>query len=816
METIYNKINPRKVLGCLMAFAMVLFSLNVSGQVAAPYSEDFNAGSIPAGWSVACDGGGSGFMFSGNPGYNASTSQGNTAATGTFAWIDFSGSDVGCWMQMVDIDVSSLTSALLTFDLFSDIGTYSTSPNSLYVEAFDGSAWNVVATFDQFTTGWDIQFVGCSGYDVGGTLTLRFRAESSGLSSDYYNDILIDNVSVAENNVGVLGCTDPTACNYNANATTDDGSCDFTCFGCTDPNAYNYSAVATIDDASCLYGCAAGDIAITVPYAGVGLTNCGSNSVTSANANTLGGNGYYLNGDDATYSFTSSSNDAYIVDLVGSTSYSAIWVYDDCPTSGGNVVAFSGSSATNENTSFAAVAGTTYYIVIDTWASPTCIPSYDLTISIAVGGCTDPIALNYDALATVDDGSCTYVMGCTDALACNYDAAATADDGSCTYPGCTDALAVNYDATAGCDDGSCAYSCTAAPYLENFDSGVGTWTTANIGTGSYTGWYLDASGTPSGTTGPSDDITGGGNYMFIETSAAGGPYTLTSECLDISSLSAPALRFYYHMYGATMGTLDVSVNGTSVWSLSGDQGNAWVQAQVDLSAYVGSNVTIVFTGTRGASFTGDMAIDNVEVDEMMSLGCTAPLACNYDASATTDDGSCTYAVAGFDCAGNCLNGVTTPTTIQNREVGSSNNYSLTYYGGTWSLTDATGAVLASDADGDDVTLCLPDGCYDITGNSGSGPNYPWGYSLNGGAFVVPGAAGTSGGSAQFTVGTGVCPAPMVNLFFSEYAEGSSNNKYLEIYNPTSNTVDLSDYAYPNVNGGASTFGVYEYWNAFDR
>ena len=137
METIYNKINPKKVLGYFMAFAMVLFSLNVSGQAAAPYSEDFDSGSIPAGWSVACDGGGSGFVFSGNPGYYAST--GNTAAAGTFAWIDFSSNDVGCWMQMVDIDVSSLTSTLLTFDLFSDIGTYSTSPNSLYVEAFDGS-----------------------------------------------------------------------------------------------------------------------------------------------------------------------------------------------------------------------------------------------------------------------------------------------------------------------------------------------------------------------------------------------------------------------------------------------------------------------------------------------------------------------------------------------------------------------------------------------------------------------------------------------------------------------------------------------------
>ena len=147
-------------------------------------------------------------------------------------------------------------------------------------------------------------------------------------------------------------------------------------------------------------------------------------------------------------------------------------------------------------------------------------------------------------------------------------------------------------------------------------------------------------------------------------------------------------------------------------------------------------------------------------------GCTDALACNFDASATVDDGSCTFAAAGYDCAGNCLNGGTT-TTISNREVGSFGTYSLVQYGGTWSLTDDQGNLLASDADGDDVTLCLPDGCYDITGNSGSGPNYPWGYSLNGGAFVVPGAAGTSGGSAQFTVGAGVCPGTIAPLFFSE-------------------------------------------------
>ena len=41
-----------------------------------------------------------------------------------------------------------------------------------------------------------------------------------------------------------------------------------------------------------------------------------------------------------------------------------------------------------------------------------------------------------------------------------------------------------------------------------------------------------------------------------------------------------------------------------------------------------------------------------------------------------------------------------------------------------------------------------------------------------------------------------------NLFFSEYIEGSSNNKVLEIYNPTGSAVDLSEYKVQQSNNGA--------------
>ena len=57
---------------------------------------------------------------------------------------------------------------------------------------------------------------------VSGMMQIRFRGESSGLSCDYYNDLLLDDVKFEEI---VLGCMDPNYDNYDATAQVDDGSC---------------------------------------------------------------------------------------------------------------------------------------------------------------------------------------------------------------------------------------------------------------------------------------------------------------------------------------------------------------------------------------------------------------------------------------------------------------------------------------------------------------------------------------------------------------------------------------------------------------
>ena len=51
----------------------------------------------------------------------------------------------------------------------------------------------------------------------------------------------------------LVGCTVPTACNFNPFAEEDDGSCEFYCPGCTDSAACNFDEGALQEDESCVY-----------------------------------------------------------------------------------------------------------------------------------------------------------------------------------------------------------------------------------------------------------------------------------------------------------------------------------------------------------------------------------------------------------------------------------------------------------------------------------------------------------------------------------------------------------------------------------
>lgn len=174
-----------------------------------------------------------------------------------------------------------------------------------------------------------------------------------------------------------------------------------------------------------------------------------------------------------------------------------------------------------------------------------------------------------------------------------------------------------------------------APFLEDFETATsgspGTfptgWTISSTSsaTAASAGWHVETDGTTnSSDTGPLDDHTpGGSQYVFTETSsgALGDLFSLTTPCVDLAGLTSPRLSFWYHMYGADMGALRVwvSIGGvvTQLDSIIGQQQTAetdpWLERVVDLSTYQGQTIQLIFEAERGASFTSDLSLDDIQI-----------------------------------------------------------------------------------------------------------------------------------------------------------------------------------------------------------
>lgn len=172
------------------------------------------------------------------------------------------------------------------------------------------------------------------------------------------------------------------------------------------------------------------------------------------------------------------------------------------------------------------------------------------------------------------------------------------------------------DGGSGCTGGIASF-----PYAEGFESTLGAWTNAS---GDDLNWERDASGTPSSGTGPSS-ASEGSYYIYVEVSGSGTGYPtkraiLNSPCFDLSGMSSAYFNFKYHMYGASsMGSLAVEIsddNGatwTSAWSKSGNQGNSWLTASIDLAAYTGGSVQLRLNTVSGNTWQGDIAVDDVKL-----------------------------------------------------------------------------------------------------------------------------------------------------------------------------------------------------------
>jgi hypothetical protein len=123
------------------------------------------------------------------------------------------------------------------------------------------------------------------------------------------------------------------------------------------------------------------------------------------------------------------------------------------------------------------------------------------------------------------------------------------------------------DGNGNFTDNSCPLSftteCSTDPVTlqENFDTqidcGQDCGNTCNL-TGVWKNkseddfdWLINSGETPTSETGPADDITGGGQYLYVETSRracrSGATAVLESNCLEVSTGSGEChMSFYYH------------------------------------------------------------------------------------------------------------------------------------------------------------------------------------------------------------------------------------------------------------------------------
>ena len=539
-----------------------------------------------------------------------------------------------------------------------------------------------------------------------------------------------------------LGCTDATACNYDAEATLDDGSCDFDCTGCTDPEACNYDEFATQDDGSCTVnddcGVCGGDNS--------SCTGCTDPEACNYNPDATFEDGSCIEGTGITITVGGGAWDSEIgwsLDLNGaSVASGGAGTSIACVAEGCFTFAMTDSYGDGWNGAIYTLSDADGMVIatgdLDSAQQGDGATQGSDIVQIGVAscglGCTDATACNYDAEATLDDGSCDFeCIGCTDPEACNYDATATQDDGSCTVnddcgvcggdnsscTGCTDPEACNYDASALFDDGSCLAndecgvcggdnsSCggctdeTACNYdpAAVIDDGScifgGEGVTISILTDNYPGettWSL--------TDGSGAVVASGGPY------ATAGVEEVTEVCVSPGCYTFTINDSFGDGICCAYGTGSYTVSSQGAVLVSGGEFAETESTELCLGSGFGC------TDETACNYDAEATTDDGSCDFSSCVGCTDAEACNYNPDATVDDGSCVMPDPVDGCTDTCdfpvsvseaaLAQSTAGTAVEFGAYGTLTSLEVTL---DWSQAEGTGAWPADLL----LEIGLPDG-----------------------------------------------------------------------------------------------------------
>ena len=485
------------------------------------------------------------------------------------------------------------------------------------------------------------------------------------------------------NPLEVAGCTDPTASNYDPEATDDNGSCGSDGTGCVIPSACNYDPFATINDGSCEF------------FSCLGCTDesaCNydaSATLTDNTQCTYPETGYDCEGACALDSDGDGVCDPF--EVLGCTDALAN-NFDE------NATEYDGSC------------------------------TYDPI-------CGDPNACNY----TADWGYCVQIE-----TVMEHDGMIGEVDltGFTTYR--IYALCENPDdfvsGVFGDNNASTVISSSTSFYQDPFGAGVATGINASLlpffPSVSYDSWVtigVDGPVDPSAGEGPVNIIAGptnpwlvnfeAGGDIVIDDVTGGGWYNLQGATNGIAGEDLRVLLGQFTTDGILAGELFVQIfnytdSGLDEVSVSVTLGGACSMPTDDACEYAQDGYAC--DGTCLEDADGDGVCDANEI-----AGCLDPMACNYDAAATDDAANCTYAEPEYACDGTCLvdtdgDGVCDAFEVAGCTDSNACNYDLAATNNDGSCTYATPGYDCSgtclmDSDGDGICDWLEvAGCLDAT------------------------------------------------------------------------------------------------------
>lgn len=191
---------------------------------------------------------------------------------------------------------------------------------------------------------------------------------------------------------------------------------------------------------------------------------------------------------------------------------------------------------------------------------------------------------------------------------------------------------------------------TSFPFVEDFAGVTSNGSTqlpfgfineTTDSTGTNSDWIMRNNATPTAGTGPTADhtvgVAGMGGYAYIDDDDSHAAINFRTPCLDLTSVANPVMRFFLFSNNPSSGTISNQLSldvisypsgaiTTDVYGPQSETGQAWVLQSVDLSAFVGQVIQVVFRGETAtvASNTHDIAIDDLTLADLLPTPGQAP------------------------------------------------------------------------------------------------------------------------------------------------------------------------------------------------